>query len=362
MPDIPLTSTGEIDFTALLNQDPGLTQALKAINAQQTLEQSIWRGNQRAAFIQGGFTPSYLGLGTDQSQISPAVTGADISGVVDQPTLDLINAANLAGTSTYAQLQHAAAVNRANSLSHLAAANMLRSGALQGSEESLGLANRIATQNAVNTLQGQLGGFYQTYLSQSAADRAARAQATNEALQRIIQQILGGYFNNAAPYGPQTDTGLHLGGFADPRVDPTKDQPTTNINEGGQIVPEPKGLPPALNNPANNPFGAGGVLQDEAQQAAARAAAQQLANPTVTDVYGGQTIDYGPEATARINAQPNALGNLGADVGDYGTRSAAPTVPQVAPVSGYGTTSTFTTPKTTFTAPSTHYQVIKNML
>src|SRR5262245_13288934 len=276
MATLPLLPGGGIDFQKVLADDPQLQQALQTITDQQQAEYGIRAANVQQALIQGGFPGFNLGpaAGPWGGRVDPQ--SGNLVGTVPfeigPDTQRLIDLANQAGTSTYAQLQHQNAVQNASTLNQLAARNFLRSGALGAHESENTLAQNIADFNARMTLQNQAAGFYQTYLGQAAADRSARADVINQALQRIIAGIQAGLYPIPGPGSGDPGTTIGTGApnpFQTARVDPTKDQPTTNINEGGQLVPEPKGLPPALNNPANNPFGAGGVLADEAAQAAA---------------------------------------------------------------------------------------------
>lgn len=179
-----------IDYRDLLAHDVALGPALNAIRAQSGVNLADLLGSSRRALASFGNLPSSSLLGS--------VLGTNVANqVVDQNTRDLANAATQSGISTWAQLQHAANVNHANDLAHLAARGMIRSGALGSHLAQEQLSNNQAQYNATQNLLDQLQGFQQNYLGAQQTNQQNAAQATSDALNRIIGQINSGQISGS---------------------------------------------------------------------------------------------------------------------------------------------------------------------
>jgi len=165
-------------YQQMLGNDPQLAAALAAIDAQQQAYQGQMTAAEQQALEQYGAIPAGL---ADQyaSLVTPTVQG-----IADQATQG--------GVSTVAQLAKAYAQNQTSTLDNLAGRGMLRSGAT-GVRENNDLQNyNVAGYNALNSLLGNLGQNYSTYLGQQDQLHQQSTTASSDALTRIINQINAG--------------------------------------------------------------------------------------------------------------------------------------------------------------------------
>lgn len=179
-----------IDYQSLLAGDTTLQDALKAISARGAANQADLTGAGQRALIQFGQIPTDLG---------GSYTGADQFGYSDPLTRDLAQQATQGGISTWAQLQHAGNVNRANTIAALTARGAFHSGALGTHLNEVGLQNAQAQSQATQALLDQLHGNYQSYLTGQDQLTQNAASDVNDSYQRIIAQINAGLLGSGTP-------------------------------------------------------------------------------------------------------------------------------------------------------------------
>lgn len=179
--------TGGSDYAAQLADDPILRSTREAVSAQGATNMANLHAQRSQALAQFGYIPANL---SGQLQ-------GDVNSDVDQLTRQLADAATAGGTSTYAQLQKAYADQQKSDWANLAARGMVRSGAAgQHMNEDL-TAYQQGYASSVQKLMDYLQSAYQTYLTAQASGQTSLADATNQALQRIIAQIQAGQYQAA---------------------------------------------------------------------------------------------------------------------------------------------------------------------
>lgn len=179
----PPSSVGQGYYQDLLASDPQLAAALAAINAQTSAYQGQMTAAQQQLLEQFGEIPP--GLASQYaSLVNPTVQGIAAAGTAG-------------GVSTVAQLQKALANARTGSLDSLASRGLLHSGALGQHENENLQSYNVSHYNALQSLLGQLGTNYSTFLGQQDTANQQSQQATSDALTRIINQIQAG--NITAP-------------------------------------------------------------------------------------------------------------------------------------------------------------------
>lgn len=188
VPQLPATVnrtvTQPIQVRALLANDPALQSAIRSANTGGLLAGNSLVGQQQQALAQFGEAPNLQNLTAAQrANLGPLAAAIT-------PTLNgIIGQANLAGLSTLARLQHAYDQTQHSSLAALAARGALHSGAY-GSHAAENLRNyEIAQADARQQLLNQLGGYYQDYLAAHQQGAQGVAQATGDALSRLVAQI-----------------------------------------------------------------------------------------------------------------------------------------------------------------------------
>jgi hypothetical protein len=178
-------SPAPVDYNALLASDPILGQTLAGYNSQGVQNQAQLTAQQQRALIQFGKVPS----------INLSAYGASI----DPTTAQLADQNTAAGTSTVANLQRAYQQAQQGSDASLAARGILHSGAYgQHAAENLQGYNQAGYQ-ANQQLMDYLQGIYSGYLQQQQNLQSQGAQATNDALTRLIQQIQAGQITGGVP-------------------------------------------------------------------------------------------------------------------------------------------------------------------
>jgi len=169
----------------------------RAVSAQGATNQANLHAQRSQALAQFGYIPANL---SGQLQ-------GDVNSDVDQLTRQLADAATAGGTSTYAQLQKAYADQQKSDWANLAARNMVHSGAAgQHANEDL-TAYQQGYASSVQKLIDYLQSAYQTYLTAQATGQQSLADATNQALQRIIAQIQAGQYQAAQQAAAQPSGG-----------------------------------------------------------------------------------------------------------------------------------------------------------
>jgi hypothetical protein len=189
--------TGGTNYATQLADDPILAATRQAVSAQGATNQANLTAQRRQALAQFGYIPANL---SGQLQ-------GDVNSDVDQLTRQLADAATAGGTSTYAQLQKAYADQQKSDWASLAARNMVHSGAAgQHANEDL-TAYQQGYASSVQKLIDYLQSAYQTYLTAQATGQQSLADATNQALQRIIAQIQAGQYQAAQQAAAQPSGG-----------------------------------------------------------------------------------------------------------------------------------------------------------
>lgn len=300
------------DFAAMLQNDPTLRQALDSIQAQQDADRAALVAADRGAIIGYGQLPDFTQLGG-----TPNWDTSILTDITNPETAGLANAATTSGVSTVAQNQHAANVAYANMVGSLAARQALNSGAFLSHANEAALTARTQAFNSLQSLLGGMGTNYGTYLTALGQRTADRNTAVNDALQRIIAAIQAGQLAQKAQ-PPQLPISV---------VDPTQTQPTVPVNEGGQVVQEPRGEPPAVvSGNAPNPYDMVGMSTGA------------TSTPAVPSVDAGQVArnSQGLTATPYDNPIGPETPRLTGIPKPPSPTVAAPTVP----VPGYGGRST----------------------
>lgn len=190
-PPPPKPPAGPSDYySQLLAHDPTLQATLSSLAAL---------GDQYGA----GFGNSIQSLLEQYGAVPDNVPDA-LKPYITQTVRDLASTATSSGVSTLAQLAKAAAAQHDHSISSLAARGIIHSGALGQHENEDLQASNVARANALNALLGNIGQAQQGYLGNQQSLESQREGATNDALNRLYQQIQGGLI--AAP-GSTTGTG-----------------------------------------------------------------------------------------------------------------------------------------------------------
>lgn len=201
----PATSSGGVDYTKQLADDATLQAALKQISDQGLTDTAQLTAARQTALARYGEIPANLSGGA----------AGDVNADVNQTTRDLAAEATKGGVSTVAQIAEAYRRQQAADVNNLAAHGLIRSGDL-GYRTNLNLQGyQTAGYNAQNSLLDYLTQQYQGFLGSQAQGRSAAADATNQALSRIIAQIQAGLIGggkNAAPTGGSSGGGDSGGG------------------------------------------------------------------------------------------------------------------------------------------------------
>lgn len=193
-------ATRGVDYSKQLADDPTLQAALKAISDQGLSDTAQLTAARQTALARYGEIPANLSGGA----------AGDVNADVNQTTRDLAAEATKGGVSTVAQIAEAYRRQQAADVNNLAAHGLIRSGDL-GYRTNLNLQGyQTAGYNAQNSLLDYLAQQYQGFLGSQAQGRSAAADATNQALSRIIAQIQAGLIGggkNAAPTGGGDNSG-----------------------------------------------------------------------------------------------------------------------------------------------------------
>lgn len=175
------------NYTALLQNDPILQALLRSLNTQGLTAQSQLTGAQQQ-------TLARLGETIDPSLLPPAVAArlGNLGAALTPELAGLVREAGQAGVSTLAQLADQYRRAQSASVGDLGARGIVRSGAYgQHSADNLAryqLSQYQARQGALD----QLAQLQQGYLGTQGQLAQQAATGTNDALQRIGQQIAAG--------------------------------------------------------------------------------------------------------------------------------------------------------------------------
>lgn len=171
-----------INYQSQLANDPMLQATLSGLSAQGVTDAAQLTAARQTALARYGQIPANLSGGA----------AGNVNADVNQVTRDLAQQATSGGVSTVAQLARQYEQQQAADNASLAARGLLISGAVgQHANADLG-AYQTSQYQAQNSLLDYLTGQNQNFLGQQAGLRSQAADASNQALQRIIAQISAG--------------------------------------------------------------------------------------------------------------------------------------------------------------------------